>query len=176
MEFSGNSEASGLRRNRESSSPCATSSTWWQEIRRSHTDVTDSTEPPRRITSLKFITNSLRMMTMNPIWHNWWTRSQKSAEWSRGTPKSKNCCKDKFPFSKDNEFEHLPLNHIRRLQNKITEEEKLQFFTSLSNEDAIDFWQTVWVTSDTTLRGVPQMFRKEYSPDGFKEVSRYQWD
>ena len=36
----------------------------------------------------------------------------------------------------------------------ITIEEKLQFFTSLLAEDAIDFWQAIRVTPDTTIREV----------------------
>ena len=39
-----------------------------------------------------------------------------------------------------NEFEHLLLNHIHPVQNnKITEQEKLQFFKSLLREDASEF-------------------------------------
>ena len=75
-----------------------------------------------------------------------------------------------------NESKHLPLNHIRLFQKKNTEEEKLQFFKSLLREDAIEFWQTILVTPDTTLREVIQMFRKENAPNDFKEVSRYRWN
>ena len=51
-------------------------------------------------------------------------------------------------------FEHLLFNHLRPFQNKIAEEEKLQFFTSLLKENAIKFWQTIRVNPDTTLRDV----------------------
>ena len=53
-----------------------------------------------------------------------------------------------------NEFEHLLLNHIRPFQNKITDEENFIFFTSLLREDAVEIWQTIRVTPDTTLRYV----------------------
>ena len=120
-------------------------------------------------------------MIMNPIWHRWWTRSQMSPRWSRGTPKSTNCSKPKSSPSKDkkkryNEFEHLPLNHIRLFQKKVIEEEKLQFFTSLFREDAIEFWQTIRRTPETTLREVLQISRKKYARDDLKEVWRYRWD
>ena len=75
-----------------------------------------------------------------------------------------------------NEIEHLLLNHIRRFQNKITREEKLQFFTSLLKEDAIEFCQTIRVTSDTTLREVPQLFLKENARVHFNKVSPNRWD
>ena len=71
-----------------------------------------------------------------------------------------------------NEFEHLLLNHIHPFQNKITEEEKIQFFGSFLREDTIGFGQTNRVTPDTTLKEVFHMFRKEYARDNFKEVSR----
>ena len=75
-----------------------------------------------------------------------------------------------------NEFKHLLLNHLRPFQNKITEEEKLHFSTSLLREAAIEFWQTIRLTPDNTLREVFQMIRKEYARNDFKEVRRYQWD
>ena len=47
-----------------------------------------------------------------------------------------------------NEFEHLLLNYIRPFRQNITQEERLQFFTSLLREDAIEFLQTIRVTPD----------------------------
>ena len=74
------------------------------------------------------------------------------------------------------EFKNLRLNDIRPFQNKITEGEKLQFFLSLLRENAIEFWQTIKVTFDTTLRDILQMFRKEFARDNLKEISRYRRD
>ena len=52
------------------------------------------------------------------------------------------------------EFEHLLLNHIRPFQKKLTEDEKLQFFLSLFRYDAIEFWQTLHINPETTLKDV----------------------
>ena len=67
-----------------------------------------------------------------------------------------------FRGSKDkyNEFEHLLLNHFRPIANKITEEDKIHFFQSLLRDEAIDFWQTITISSTTTLQDVLQLFRK----------------
>ena len=101
--------------------------------------------------------------------------------WCKGTPQKHKLLQTQVPTCKGqrerySELEHLLLNHIRPFQNKITEEEKLQFFTSLLREDAVEFWQTIRVTPDTTLREFLKVFRKEYARDDFKEVSRYRWD
>ena len=77
---------------------------------------------------------------------------------------------------KYNEFEHLLLNHLRPIANKLTEEEKIHFFQSLLREDAIEFWQTVQVTSTTTLSDVLAIFRKEFAQEDMKEVARYKWN
>ena len=51
-----------------------------------------------------------------------------------------------------NEFEYLLLNQTRPFRNKITEEEKLHFFTSHLH-DANEFWRTVRVTRYHTQGG-----------------------
>ena len=60
-----------------------------------------------------------------------------------------------------NEYEGLLCNHLNPLPNRITEEEKLQFFRSLLREDAIEYRQTIRVTRTTSFRRVLQMYRKE---------------
>ena len=79
--------------------------------------------------------------------------------------------KDKFV-----EFEHLLLNHLSPLANKITEENKLHFFQSLLRDDAIEYWQSIQITPLTTLKDVLDLFRKEFAKEDLKEVARYKWD
>ena len=79
--------------------------------------------------------------------------------------------KDKFV-----EFEHLLLNHLSPLANKITEENKLHFFQSLLRDDAIEYWQSIHITPMTTLKDVLDLFRKEFAKEDLKEVARYKWD
>ena len=79
--------------------------------------------------------------------------------------------KDKFV-----EFEHLLLNHLSPLANKITEENKLHFFQSLLRDDAIEYWQSIQITPLTTLKDVLDLFRKEFATEDLKEVARYKWD
>ena len=84
----------------------------------------------------------------------------------------------KFRVQKDKfvEFEHLLLNHLSPLANKITEENKLHFFQSLLRDEAIEYCQSIQVTSVTTLKDVLDMFRKEFAKEDLKEVARYKWD
>ena len=79
--------------------------------------------------------------------------------------------KDKFV-----EFEHLLLNHLSPLANKITEENKLHFFQSLLRDDAIEYWQSIQITPMTTLKDVLDLFRNEFAKEDLKEVARYKWD
>ena len=78
--------------------------------------------------------------------------------------------KDKFV-----EFEHLLLNHLSPLANKITEENKLHFFQSLLRDEAIEYWQSIQITPLTTLKDVLDIFRKEFAKEDLKEVARYKW-
>ena len=61
---------------------------------------------------------------------------------------------------KDNEFEHLLLNHLRPHQHKLSEEEKLTYFQSLLRDDAIEFWQSLKITNQTTLAQLLRYFKK----------------
>ena len=74
------------------------------------------------------------------------------------------------------EFEHLFLNHLSPLANKITEENKLHFFQSLLRDEAIEYWQSIQITPVTTLKDVLDLFREEFAKEGLKEVARYKWD
>ena len=79
--------------------------------------------------------------------------------------------KDKFV-----EIEHLLLNHLSPLANKITEENKLHFFQSLLRDEALEYWQSIQITPLTTLKDVLDLFRKEFAKEDLKEVARYKWD
>ena len=79
--------------------------------------------------------------------------------------------KDKY-----NEIEHLLLNHFRPIANKITGEDKIHFFQSLLRDEAIDFWQTITISSTTTLQDVPKVFRKEFAKEDMREDARYKWN
>ena len=59
------------------------------------------------------------------------------------------------------EFEHLLLNHLSPLANKITEENKFHPFQSLLRDETIEYWQSIQITSLTTLKDVLDLFRKK---------------
>ena len=77
---------------------------------------------------------------------------------------------------KYNEFEHLLKNHLRSHMHILTEEQELNYFQSLLRDDAIDFWQTLKITTETTLTEILQAFNKEYAKDYLKQVSKYKFD
>ena len=77
---------------------------------------------------------------------------------------------------KYNEFEHLLLNHLKPHQQKLSEEQKLTYFQSLLRDDAIEFWQSLKITSQTTLAQVLRYFKKEYAMEDLKEVAKYKFD
>ena len=77
---------------------------------------------------------------------------------------------------KYNEFEHLLKNHLRPHMNKLTEEQKLNYFQSLLRDEAIEFWQTLKITTETTLHDVLQAFNKEFAKEDLREVSKYEFD
>ena len=60
--------------------------------------------------------------------------------------------------------------------HKLTEEQKLNYFQSLLRDDAIEFWQTLKITTETTLTDILQAFSKEYAKEDLKEVSKYKFD
>ena len=62
---------------------------------------------------------------------------------------------------KYNDFEHLLLNHIRPHQHKLSEEQKLTYSQSLLRDDAIEFWQSLKITTQTTLAQVLRYIKKE---------------
>ena len=71
---------------------------------------------------------------------------------------------------KYNEFEHLLLNHLRPHAHKLTEEQKHNYFQSLLRDDAIEFWQTLTITTETTLRDILTAFKKENAKEELSEV------
>ena len=75
-----------------------------------------------------------------------------------------------------NEFEHLLLNHLRPHQHKLSEEQKLTYFQSLLRDDAIEFWQSLKMTNQTTLAQVLRYFKNEYAKEDLKEVAKYKFD
>ena len=77
---------------------------------------------------------------------------------------------------KYNQIEHLLLNQLRPHQHKLSEEQKLSYFQSLLRDDAIEFWQSLKITTQTTLAQVLRYFKKEYSKEELKEVAKYQFD
>ena len=77
---------------------------------------------------------------------------------------------------KYNEFEHLLKNHLRPHMNKLTEKQKLNYFQSLLQDEAIEFWQTLKITTETTLHDGLQAFNKEYAKEDLREVSKNKFD
>ena len=84
----------------------------------------------------------------------------------------------KFRGARDkyNEFEHLLTNHLRPYQHRVTEEQKLRFFQSLLREDAIEFFQSIRITTETTLTDVLQAFRREFAKEDQQEVARFKFN
>ena len=56
--------------------------------------------------------------------------------------------------------------------HKLTEEQKLNYFQSLFKDDAIEFWLTLKIKTETTLADILQAFNKEYAKEDLKEVSK----
>ena len=77
---------------------------------------------------------------------------------------------------KYNDFEHLLPDHLRLHQHKLSEEQKLTYFQSLLRDDAIEFWQSLKITTQTTLAQVLRYFKKEYAKEDLKEVAKYKFD
>ena len=73
------------------------------------------------------------------------------------------------------EFEHLLLNHLRPHAHKLTEEQKLNLFQSLLRDDAIEFWQTLTITTETTLKDILAAFKKVYAKEELSEVSKFKF-
>ena len=83
----------------------------------------------------------------------------------------------KVSKAKCHEFERLLINHFRPHQNRITEEDKVPYFQSLLRDEAIDFWQTLRITPETTFKDVVEKYRKEIANDDFEEISKkFKWD
>ena len=77
---------------------------------------------------------------------------------------------------KNNEFEHLLLNHLRPHHHKLSEEQKLANFQSLLGDDVIEFWQSLKITNQTLLAQVSRYFKEEYAKEDLKELAKYNFD
>ena len=58
----------------------------------------------------------------------------------------------------------------------MSEKQKLTYFQSLLRDDAIEFWQSLKLTTQTTLAQVLRYFKKEYAKEDLKEVAKYKFD
>ena len=58
----------------------------------------------------------------------------------------------------------------------MSEEQKLTYFQSLVRDDAIEFWQSLTISTQTTLAQVLRYFKKEYAKEDPKEVAKYKFD
>ena len=65
---------------------------------------------------------------------------------------------------------------MRSHQNRFTEKNKLHYFQSLLREEAIDFWQTRCIITETTLKDVLEKYRKLIAKDELEEVSKIKWN
>ena len=83
-----------------------------------------------------------------------------------------------FRGNKDrlNEFEHLLRNQLWPFKNRLTEKAELRNFQSTLREVAIQFFQSLTISTETTLTDVLDKFRKEFNKDNLKEVVRYKGD
>ena len=136
MESAGNSEASGWRRNRESSSLSrnryymatgvhtnSNRRNWIERATAMDNGTNYDQEQPEDDDDECDMTQLMNAIINVPTLTQRNTQKHKLLHTQVPTFKSQ---KERY-----NEFERLLLNHIRPFQNKITEEEKLQFFTSL---------------------------------------------
>ena len=60
--------------------------------------------------------------------------------------------------------------------NKLTEEQKLNYFQSLHRDDAIEFWQILKINTEATLTDILLAYNKEYAREDLEEVSKYKFD
>ena len=75
---------------------------------------------------------------------------------------------------KFHELEHFPLKEFRAQQKRNKEKYKLHYFESLLRDEAIDFRQTLPITTENTMEDVLDKCRREFGKDDSKEVFR--WD
>ena len=83
-----------------------------------------------------------------------------------------------FRGTKDNfnEFEHLLNKDLRPMNRRLPEEVKLQYFRSLVREEAIEFYQSLTITTETNLNDVLTNFQEEFTNDDLMEIARYKCD
>ena len=52
----------------------------------------------------------------------------------------------------------------------------MRFFQSLLREDAIEFYQSIRITTETTLTDVLHAFRREFAKEDQQEVARFKFN
>ena len=62
------------------------------------------------------------------------------------------------------------------MNDTLPEEAKLQYFQSLLGAEAIEFHQSLTITTETNLNDVLTKFRKAFTKDVLKEVAQCKWD
>ena len=65
--------------------------------------------------------------------------------------------------------------HLPTLSNRLTEEWKLKYFQNLLRE-VIEFYQSLPITTETTMNDVLTEFQNAFNQDDLKEVARYKWN
>ena len=60
--------------------------------------------------------------------------------------------------------------NLRTMSKTLTEKAKLQYFQNLLREEAIEIYQSLTITTETTLNDVLTKFRKNITKDILKEV------
>ena len=159
-------QATGLRLDNMFTSPTGNRYNMVTRAHQYHTGAADSIEQQRWTISQTLNTTSPKSRKMSQFWCNWWTRSPTSRAWYRGTHKSINFSGHKFRPS-DDKINAMILNisywtTYKFSKKKITEKESsfTSRFTRILRGDAIKFWRTIRVNSDSTLHEVLHMFRK----------------
>ena len=75
-----------------------------------------------------------------------------------------------------NEFENLLRNYLHPASIQLTEVAELRYFQSLLREEAIEFYESLTITTETRLNDVLTKFRRESLKEDLKEVARFKSD
>ena len=62
------------------------------------------------------------------------------------------------------------------MNHRLSEEAKLQYLQSLVTEEAIEFYQSLTITTETNLNDVLTKIREEFTQADLREVARYRCD
>ena len=80
-----------------------------------------------------------------------------------------------FRGNREKYNDHLLKNYPRPHMNKLTEEQKLKNFQSSFRDNVNEFWQTLKITTETTLTDCLTAFNQEYAKEDLNEVSKYKF-